>query len=94
MQGRVTDDKGSGLPGVTIIVKGASGVGTSTDAEGNFSLTVPTGDEVLVVSSIGFVAQEISLAGRTTLTIQLVTDPATTRSTWWTACSGTPASLR
>ncbi|SNR95989.1 SusC/RagA family TonB-linked outer membrane protein [Hymenobacter mucosus] len=74
VQGRVTDDKGAPLPGATIIVKGASGLGASSDAEGNFSLTLPTGNETLVVSSIGFVAQEISVEGRTTLTIKLVTD--------------------
>ncbi|TGD80776.1 SusC/RagA family TonB-linked outer membrane protein [Hymenobacter wooponensis] len=74
VQGRVTDDKGAPLPGATIIVKGAAGVGASTDAEGNFSLTLPTGNETIVVSSIGFVAQELSVAGRTSLTIQMVTD--------------------
>ncbi|WP_375436098.1 SusC/RagA family TonB-linked outer membrane protein [uncultured Hymenobacter sp.] len=74
VQGRVTDEKGGALPGATIIVKGATGLGASTDVEGNFSLTVPTGNETLVVSSIGFVAQEISIGGRTTLTIKLVTD--------------------
>ena len=74
VKGRVTDDKGGALPGATVIVKGANGVGVSADADGNFSLTVPTGNETLVVSSVGYVAQEIALAGRTTLTIQLVTD--------------------
>ncbi|WP_324673415.1 TonB-dependent receptor [Hymenobacter sp. GOD-10R] len=74
VQGTVTDDKGSPLPGATIILKGANGVGASSDAEGRFSLTVPTGNETLIVSSIGFVAQEIQLGGKTTITIKLVTD--------------------
>ena len=74
VQGTVTDDKGSPLPGATIILKGATGVGASSDAEGRFTLTVPTGNETLVVSSIGFVAQEIALGGKTTITIKLVTD--------------------
>jgi TonB-dependent starch-binding outer membrane protein SusC len=74
VQGRVTDEKGAGLPGATIIVKGAAGLGASTDVAGNFSLTVPTGNETLVISSIGYVAQEIPLNSRTTLTIKLVTD--------------------
>jgi len=74
IQGSVTDDKGSPLPGTTVVVKGSAGLGTSTDAEGKFSLTVPTGNETLVVSAIGYVAQELPLGGRTTLTVKLVTD--------------------
>ena len=74
VQGTVTDDEGSPLPGATIVVKGNSRVGVSADANGKFSLVLPTGNETLVISSVGFVTQEISLAGRTTLTIQLVTD--------------------
>ncbi len=74
VKGRVTDEKGGPLPGATVIVKGASSVGASADADGNFTLTVPTGNETLVISSVGYVAQEIALAGRTTLTVQLVTD--------------------
>ncbi|RZL16763.1 MAG: TonB-dependent receptor [Hymenobacter sp.] len=74
VQGVVTDDKGTPLPGATIVLKGANGVGVSSDADGKFSLAVPTGTETLVISSIGYVAQEVSLAGRTSLTISLVTD--------------------
>ncbi|OGX89717.1 hypothetical protein BEN49_08495 [Hymenobacter coccineus] len=74
VEGTVTDDKGSPLPGATIVVKGNSGVGVSADVNGKFSLTLPTSNETLVISSVGFVAQEISLAGRTTLNIKLVTD--------------------
>ncbi|QNE39199.1 TonB-dependent receptor [Hymenobacter sp. NBH84] len=74
VQGQVRDDQGNPLPGATVVLKGATGVGASSDAEGRFSLTVPTGNETLVVSSIGYVAQEVAIGGRTTLTIRLVTD--------------------
>jgi TonB-linked SusC/RagA family outer membrane protein len=74
VQGVVTDDKGNPLPGATIVLKGNTSVGASSDADGKFSLSVPTGTETLVISSIGFVTQEVSLAGRTTLAIQLVAD--------------------
>jgi TonB-linked SusC/RagA family outer membrane protein len=74
VQGVVTDDKGNPLPGATIVLKGNTSVGASSDADGKFSLSVPTGTETLVISSIGYVAQEVSLAGRTSLSIQLVTD--------------------
>ncbi|RZL13148.1 MAG: TonB-dependent receptor, partial [Hymenobacter sp.] len=74
VQGIVTDAKGNPLPGATVVLKGAAGVGTSTDGDGKFSLTVPTGDAVLVISSIGYVAQEVRVAGRTNVTVQLVND--------------------
>jgi TonB-linked SusC/RagA family outer membrane protein len=74
VQGVVTDDKGAPLPGATIVLKGATGVGVSADADGKFSLSVPDGNATLVVSSVGFVTQEVALAGRTTLTLQLVAD--------------------
>jgi hypothetical protein len=48
--GRVTDEKGEGLPGVTVLVKGTT-TGTSTDVNGNFTIDVPTGGS-LVISSI------------------------------------------
>jgi TonB-linked SusC/RagA family outer membrane protein len=74
VQGVITDEKGNPLPGATIVLKGNAGVGVSSGADGKFALTVPTGNETLVISSIGYVAQELSLNGRTSLTIQLVTD--------------------
>ncbi|MGI4735344.1 MAG: SusC/RagA family TonB-linked outer membrane protein [Janthinobacterium lividum] len=74
VQGVVTDEKGNPLPGATIVLKGNTSVGVSSDADGKFSLSVPTGNETLVISSIGYVAQELNLAGRTTLSIQLVAD--------------------
>jgi len=74
VQGQVRDDQGKPLPGATVVVKGNTGLGASTDAEGRFSLTVPTGNETLVVSSIGYVAQELAIGGRTSLTVQLVID--------------------
>ena len=74
VQGVVTDEKGNPLPGATVVLKGAAGVGTSTDGDGKFSLTVPSGDAILVISSVGYVAQEVRVAGRTNVTVQLVTD--------------------
>ncbi|UOG77323.1 TonB-dependent receptor (plasmid) [Hymenobacter tibetensis] len=61
--GRVTQANGQALPGVTVVVKGTS-QGTSTDGNGSFSLTVPSGS-VLILSSIGFVAQEVAVTGPT-----------------------------
>jgi TonB-linked SusC/RagA family outer membrane protein len=74
VQGIVTDEKGNPLPGATVVLKGNTSVGVSSDADGKFSLSVPDGNATLVVSSVGYVAQEIALAGRTNVTVQLVTD--------------------
>jgi TonB-linked SusC/RagA family outer membrane protein len=67
--GRVRDDKGEPLPGVTIRVKGSS-AGIATDAAGSYSITVPNG-ATLVFSSVGYLTQEIAVNGRTEINITL-----------------------
>ncbi|AMJ66369.1 hypothetical protein AXW84_13705 [Hymenobacter sp. PAMC 26628] len=71
--GIVADEKGQGLPGTTIVLKGTT-VGATTDADGEFALRIPDGTAAptLVVSSIGYVRQEIAVGDRTTFTIKLV----------------------
>jgi TonB-dependent starch-binding outer membrane protein SusC len=73
--GKVTDETGTGLPGVSILVKGTTN-GTSTDNDGNFSLSVPP-DATLVVSFIGYRSQEVMVNNRTTLDLTLEPDLAT-----------------
>jgi TonB-linked SusC/RagA family outer membrane protein len=70
IKGQVTDDKGVPLPGVSIVVKGTS-TGTNSDTEGNFTINVPEGNTILIVSSVGFKTQEVNVAGKTTITIAL-----------------------
>lgn len=70
--GVVTDDKNELLPGVSINVKGTS-IGTATNENGRFSLNVPSANDTLLFSYIGFAPQEQPLAGRTTLNVTLVT---------------------
>jgi TonB-linked SusC/RagA family outer membrane protein len=73
VSGRVTDPKGEALPGVTVLVKGTT-IGTSTDADGNFSLSVPE-NSTLTFSSVGFKTQEIPVTGATsTIAIRLSDD--------------------
>ncbi|QNE40841.1 SusC/RagA family TonB-linked outer membrane protein [Hymenobacter sp. NBH84] len=64
VSGRVTQPNGQGLPGVTVVVKGTT-TGTTTDADGNFSLTVPQGS-VLSFSFIGYNPQEVTVQEATT----------------------------
>lgn len=71
--GRVTDSNdGSGLPGVTIQEKGTSN-GTTTDFDGNYSITVPSG-AVLVFSSVGFAPQEVTVGAQTVIDISMTED--------------------
>ncbi len=61
------------VPGANVVVKNTQ-QGTTTNADGAFTLTVPEGKSVLIVSSIGFQTQEVSLAGQSKLTIGLQPD--------------------
>lgn len=56
------------LPGVTIQVKGTS-VGTTTDVEGKYSLTVPSNATTLVFTYIGMKKQEIEISGRSVINV-------------------------
>jgi hypothetical protein len=71
----VLDDKGDGMPGATIVLKGTS-LGTTTDENGKFSLRIPDGTATptLVISSIGYVKQEIPVGSRITFEVKLNTN--------------------
>jgi TonB-linked SusC/RagA family outer membrane protein len=58
------------LPGVNIIVQGTD-IGTVTDGEGNYELTVPSLNETLVFSYVGFQTQSIPIDGRTTIDVEM-----------------------
>jgi len=73
--GKVIDSESlEPLPGVNIIVKGSPTIGTTTNMEGNYSLTVPSSQDTLIVSFIGFIRKEIPVNGRTEIDVQLVPD--------------------
>ncbi|WP_119080048.1 SusC/RagA family TonB-linked outer membrane protein [Chitinophaga alhagiae] len=69
--GKVTDATGASVPGATVHVKGTS-TGTVTDAEGNYSITVPD-NGVLVFTYIGYVTQEVPITDQTVVNIVLQT---------------------
>lgn len=73
--GLVKDSKGNPLPGVTVLIKGTK-TGTSSGTDGIFRFNLPTGNETLVFSFIGFKSQEVAVNGRATLEIQLEDDNA------------------
>lgn len=77
VKGTVTSqDDGQPLPGVNIIVKGSS-QGTTSDALGQFSLSVPNAEAVLVFSFIGYRTQEVVVGTRTTFDVALESDVET-----------------
>ncbi len=61
VHGKVTDETGTPLPGVSVKVKGMT-AGTMTDAAGDFSIRVPD-DAILVISAVGYAPQEIPAKG-------------------------------
>lgn len=68
VSGKVTDSSGQPLPGVTVVVKETT-TGTVTNADGNFSLTIPNDAEILQFSFVGMKTQEVYIDGRTTFTM-------------------------
>lgn len=73
VKGRVLDESGTGLPGVSVIVKGTQR-GISTDMDGRFTLTVPTDNVVLVFSFVGYNTEEVILGNRTSLEVNMSPD--------------------
>ncbi|MCF0050774.1 TonB-dependent receptor [Dyadobacter sp. LJ53] len=72
--GKVADDKGLGLPGVSVILKG-SNTGTVTDSEGNYSLSIPeSGENILVFSFVGYVPKEITVGNQSSVNVELAVD--------------------
>ncbi|HPX08593.1 MAG TPA: TonB-dependent receptor [Tenuifilaceae bacterium] len=72
--GTVTSaEDGMPIPGVSVMVKGTT-IGTSTDIDGKYALSVPQTATVLVYSFVGMRTQEIEIGGRTTINIVLESD--------------------
>ena len=70
IKGVVTDVTGQPIIGASILVKGTT-MGTVSNVDGEFNLTVPSGQDVLVVSFIGMETQEVMLDGKTTVSVVL-----------------------
>lgn len=72
VSGRITEN-GQGIPGATIQVKGTR-TGTTTNADGNYSISVNSDNATLVISSVGFSTQEVAVGSRTTVDVALEAD--------------------
>ncbi|WP_373512935.1 SusC/RagA family TonB-linked outer membrane protein [Persicitalea sp.] len=71
VRGKVTEENGAGLPGVSVLLKGTQR-GTTSDAAGDFQLEVPDAASVLVFSYVGYQSQEVVVGNKTTLTVSLL----------------------
>ncbi|GAB2557017.1 TonB-dependent receptor [Spirosoma aerophilum] len=76
VSGRVIDEKGAGLPGVSVVVKGTT-QGTTTDGEGRYRLSAPTTAATLVFSFVGYQKQEVLIGNQTGITVTLAPDDQT-----------------
>ncbi len=70
VSGRVSDNTGSPLPGVTVVVKGTT-KGAITDIDGIYSLEDVPGDAVLVFSFVGMKMTEVEVAGKSTIDVTM-----------------------
>ena len=68
--GQVLDENDEELPGVNILAKGTS-IGTVTDIDGNYRLSVPGNVETLVFSSVGYETEEVTINDRSTINVSL-----------------------
>lgn len=76
VKGTVTDEKGARIPGVNVSIKGTN-LGATTNANGEYSLSVADDKAVLIFSYIGYLTQEVTLNGKTSLDISLQVDDKT-----------------
>lgn len=75
--GVVKDSSGEPIIGASVTVKGAQGLGTVTDIDGNFTLSLPSGKKQLLVTYIGFTPQTVDASGKNTFNIVLKEDNQT-----------------
>lgn len=70
--GKVTDSKdGTPVIGASVVPKGSK-TGTTTGSDGSFTIKMPSGTTVLVITSVGYAKQEIDVTAQTSINIPLV----------------------
>lgn len=62
-----------GVPGATVLVKGTT-IGTATDLDGQYSINVPAGSNILVFSFVGLTSQEMTIGNQNTINVSLKPD--------------------
>ena len=70
VSGKIIDDKGSPVAGVTVMVKGTN-IATSSTQDGTYAITVNDKNATLVFSSVGYSTQSVKIKGRTAINVSL-----------------------
>jgi TonB-linked SusC/RagA family outer membrane protein len=73
IKGKVTDDQGMPLPGVSVVIKGTN-TGVATDIDGNYIIEMESNNAVLLFSFVGMNPQEIAYNGQSVINVKLTTD--------------------
>src|SRR6476619_3969092 len=73
VSGKITDASGAPSQGANILVKGTN-VGTTTNADGDYTINVPASGNTLVVSFVGHATQELPISGRNNISVTLIED--------------------
>lgn len=76
VKGVVTSEEGEALPGASVILKGTS-IGTTTDADGKYTISISDGNGTLVFTYIGYINQEIAVTNRSQVDVKLATNDKT-----------------
>lgn len=72
--GAVTDaEEGTALPGVSVLVEGTD-IGTSTNAQGEYEITVPEDQNILLFSFLGYATERVQIEGRSEINVELSPD--------------------
>jgi TonB-dependent starch-binding outer membrane protein SusC len=70
ISGKITDEKGAPIPNASVVIKGTN-TGTTTDASGNFQLSVPSTAKALIISAVGMTPEDVALNNRTSIDVTL-----------------------
>ncbi|MBT1685967.1 SusC/RagA family TonB-linked outer membrane protein [Dawidia soli] len=73
VSGKVVSEDNEPLPGVSVMLKGTS-QGTTTDAGGQFTLSVPGPESVLILSFVGYLSEEVVVGTQTSVEVRLMPD--------------------
>jgi len=71
--GVVKDETGNSMPGVNVLIKGTA-LGTATDTDGKFTISVPDDNATLVFTFVGYTSKEVLVGARSTIDINMVPD--------------------
>lgn len=73
--GKIAERGGQGIPGASVIIKGST-TGTTTNANGEFSVNVKDDNAILMISSVGFISQEVKVGSQSAVNLTLSEDVA------------------